>query len=469
MSEQHHTCILTIQADRPGGVPTVDDWWHTFLTRWGQRAIVLYAAFVGDGISRFQRLILTLRWWRAHPRPEHPHPTIANAPLPVPLWLFYFVPQWIAGPVLNTFDEVVVSGGPCLHALPLALRGRPYILWIGTLYRDELEGKALIGDAWARSVLASRFWPFLAWQERLVLHRASRILVQSPYTLRRIREELPAVADRLDLVMVPVDEGRFHALSGGGADRPAGRYILNVSRINDPRKNIPLLLEAFVRVHAHLPDLRLVLAGDSPAAHLVTRCEQLGIRESVVFRGKVEMDELAALYRGADLFVISSAQEGLGIVMIEAMACGTPVVATDCGGPEGIVINGQTGQIVPNNDPQALADALLRLLSDPAGLDHLRQGCLEFVRQNCALPVVERRLYGHFAAVFPRSAAARQQLFTDLPPASLSEQPGRPRLLEAAAAGWAVFVLILYLVHQWAILGPSIRAQLIDPLLGGIP
>ncbi|MGB4676773.1 MAG: hypothetical protein WBH90_08600, partial [Aggregatilineales bacterium] len=134
-------------AERPGGVPTVVDWWFTFLNRWGHRATALYAAFEGDGIGRWERLRQTIRTWRVHRRKDHPHPTLANAPLPAPLWLFYFMPQWIFGNLFDQFDQVVVAGGPCLHALPLALRRERYILWLGTIYEIVTIPRACRSDS----------------------------------------------------------------------------------------------------------------------------------------------------------------------------------------------------------------------------------------------------------------------------------------------------------------------------------
>jgi glycosyltransferase involved in cell wall biosynthesis len=207
--------------------------------------------------------------------------------------------------------------------------------------------------------------------------------------------------------MVPVDTDTYRPLPPDNREVQE-RYILSVGRTNDPRKNIPMLLEAFSKILAHDPGLKLVLAGDEPAAPLLDHCDQLGIAESVDFRGTVSDGELVTLYQHADLFVIASAQEGLGIVMLEAMACGLPVVATDCGGPEGIVIDGETGQIVPNNDPDALADAIVAMLSQPDHLERLREQCVAFIRQNCTRQAVERKLYEHFAAAFPNSEAARR-------------------------------------------------------------
>lgn len=459
-----HTCVFTLQADRPGGVPTVVDWWVRYLNGWGHDATVLYAAFEGDGVTRRQRLAGALRTWRVRERPEHPNPTLAVASPPVPLWLFYFVPQFIAGPLLDRFDQIVVAGGPCLHALPLALRNRPYVLWLGTLYEDELRGKVLIGDAWAERTLNSPTWGLLARQERLVLRRASRIVAQSPYTQRRIRETVPEVADRLDLALVPVDGERFHPLPAG--ERRAGpRTVLNVSRINDPRKNIPLLLRAFAQARADHPDVRLVLAGDEPGPALLAEVEQLGIGEAVEFAGKVSAERLVELYQHADLFAISSTQEGLGIVMLEAMACGAPVVATDCGGPEGIVVDGQTGRLVANNDAAALGTAIGELLADPEGLTAMGERSAAYIRQHAVAPAVERVLYRHFSAVFPESQAAEAGLFTADEPDTAPTAPPRRKLGEWAALAWGLIVVAAYAQHQFLIHWPSIRDRLLGPLL----
>jgi glycosyltransferase involved in cell wall biosynthesis len=471
VGKRHHTCVLTIQADRPGGVPTLVDWWAAFLAGWGHQATALYAAYEEGDITYWERLKHTARHWRVHPRPEHPNPTLASAAPPFPLWLLYFVPQWLFGPLLDRFDQIVVATGSPHVALPLALRRRPFVLWMATLYEDELGGKALAGDAWAARVLRSPFWPFLVWQERFVLRRASRILSISPYTRRRILETLPEVADKLDLVMTPVDVESLAPLPPDKRKRQT-RYILTVGRVNDPRKNIPMLLHAFASVHARHRDLRLVLAGDDPGEPLLALTRQLGLENVVEFRGKVPERELHRLYQEAELFVLASTQEGLGIVMLEAMACGLPVVATDCGGPEGIVIPGETGRLVPNNDAGALAQAVMDLLDAPEQLAAMRERCAAFVREHCARPIVERQLYEHFVGVFPESEAAERKLF-DAPDSGQTTRGLSPlsdaHYIEvgraALAAAWAVVVLVAYMQHQMAILWPSIRDKLIPALL----
>ena len=121
---ENHTCVMTIQAARPGGIPTVVDWWHTFLDGWGQQPTTVYAAFDDTDISRRERLRQTFTHWRVHKRPEHPNPTLAVAALPLPLWLFFAVPQFVAGSLINRFGQHVVAGGALIRPQGEHLLGR---------------------------------------------------------------------------------------------------------------------------------------------------------------------------------------------------------------------------------------------------------------------------------------------------------------------------------------------------------
>src|SRR6266513_1429128 len=147
--------------------------------------------------------------------------------------------------------------------------------------------------------------------------------------------------------------------------RLAGRGdILCVGRLDDPRKNIGLLLEAFAR----LPDAlratsRLLLAGSAgPTPDFWLRGQALGLRDSVEFVASPSQEELVRMYQRAAVFALPSDEEGLGIVILEAMACGVPVVATRCGGPEGIITDATDGFLVPRGDAVALAARLQALL-----------------------------------------------------------------------------------------------------------
>jgi glycosyltransferase involved in cell wall biosynthesis len=383
-----------------GGVNILTRALYRMLEGWGWEPTIVYAVNAGPEVSFVERLRFTLRYWRADsvPYPHAPDPyaglrTQLVAAAPVPYWLFYLVPQFILGPVLADYDMYIVTGGPAHCAVPLALRGVPYILWVGTDYEDELLGKIQANDDWAQAVLRGRSWPILVAQERYALRNARIVLAQSDHTARLLSKRFPTVASSIRMVLFPVDTSRFKPPSGPSPTLPYGQFLLSVTRPNDPRKNVSLLLEAFARVQQVHPNLKLVVVGGSPTDQLLEQSLRLGLQEKVHFIEKrLSRDELVLHYQGAELFVLSSTQEGLGIAVLEAIACGTPVVSTDCGGPSGVVKAGQTGLLVGNNDPDALANGVLQVLDDPTKLERLRDSCARFAQQNFSEELVSAQV-----------------------------------------------------------------------------
>jgi len=145
-------------------------------------------------------------------------------------------------------------------------------------------------------------------------------------------------------------------------------YLLCVGRFSDPRKNLGLLIDAYSRIPEALrARVRLVLAGSTPPLpDFWRRVHECGLTERVTFVDSPTLDELVRLYQRAAAFVLSSAEEGFGMVIVEAMSCGIPVVATACGGPNGIITDGNDGFLVDVDDVNTLSERLTQLLSDPA-------------------------------------------------------------------------------------------------------
>src|SRR5262245_16220329 len=151
--------------------------------------------------------------------------------------------------------------------------------------------------------------------------------------------------------------------------------VLGVGRFHE-QKDFPTLLRAFARVRAKQA-ARLMILGEANAKHptfraeLMTLASQLGIADDVALPGFVT-NPFAYLARAA-VFVLSSAWEGLPSVLIEALACGCPVVSTDCpSGPAEILENGKYGPLVPVGDEVTLAEAILSVLNTPPNRDWLR-------------------------------------------------------------------------------------------------
>jgi glycosyltransferase involved in cell wall biosynthesis len=144
--------------------------------------------------------------------------------------------------------------------------------------------------------------------------------------------------------------------------RDAEQVVGVVARLA-PQKAIHSALEAMPHLLSKEPSTRLLVVGEGPSRpSLEAQCERLGISESVTFLGYVS--DVATAYAAMDVLVLPSQHEGFGIVLIEAMAMGVPVVATKVRGIEEVVDDGDTGLLVPYDNPQALASNILRLFDD---------------------------------------------------------------------------------------------------------
>lgn len=266
--------------------------------------------------------------------------------------------------LLRQYDLIqVVAGGPA-PALATLRCGRPVCLYVATTMEGEGTSLRSAARGWRKLYLQYRYRMYQNI-EQYVLPRVAHVFAESDYT-RELLNGLVA-PPQLSLGLPGVNTSLF-APNGANPNGP----IIWVGRFGDPRKNLSLLLHAYRQLSCsdtnNIPNLLLVGNG------MMTTAEQalirsLGIESRVAVRQNLRPDELAALYRQAAFFALSSDEEGLGIVVLEAMASGLPVVSTACGGPATAVLNGQTGFLTPVGDVNAFAQALQQLAADP----HLRR------------------------------------------------------------------------------------------------
>jgi glycosyltransferase involved in cell wall biosynthesis len=398
------TCIYTLEPGL-GGVLTKVRAVAALHTRLGFEVSLVYTTPGRVPAGRGGRLRYLLR---ARPRWEVTHGLrgFAIPAWPLPVWLTYAMPLVCAWRVMQRSDMHVVVSGSSHCGLPAALLRKRYLVWISTLYEQELAAKAAAGDRWAQRVLDGPTRRLLARQERLVFDRAALILANGPHAANSVRQAYPHVADRLRVLTYPVDTALFRP-DPDARRRARSRYLLYTGRINDPRKNVGMLIRAFTRVRAARPDLSLVLAGEPPEAGVTRAVVETGLGDAVHFVGHQPVPALIALYQGAELFVLPSLQEGLGISMLEALACGLPVVATRCGGPEPVLLDGVTGRLVANDAPDALAAAILDLLSHPPRVAAMRERCAEFAAENFSRDRTEAALLDAFRSVYPEHFTER--------------------------------------------------------------
>jgi phosphatidyl-myo-inositol alpha-mannosyltransferase len=148
-------------------------------------------------------------------------------------------------------------------------------------------------------------------------------------------------------------------------DLPPGRRMLWTHRL-DPQKGFPVAVAAFGRLAAEFPDLHLVVIGDGKDRSAVETLPA-DARTRVVMLGQIQHERLPAYHAGADVFVAPAlGQESFGIALVEAMAAGVPVVASDIAGYRDVVSSEVDGLLVPPGDSGRLADAVARVLADSA-------------------------------------------------------------------------------------------------------
>jgi len=149
------------------------------------------------------------------------------------------------------------------------------------------------------------------------------------------------------------------------ADLPPGRRMLFVGRL-EPRKGLGVAIDAFARLAPRFGDLYFVVAGEGPERTALDRIEG-DLRSRVIELGTVPHPDLPRCHAAADVFVSpATGRESFGIVLVEAMAAGLPVVASDIAGYREVVRAEVDGLLVPPGDPEALAQAVAAVLSDPA-------------------------------------------------------------------------------------------------------
>lgn len=261
----------------------------------------------------------------------------------------------------------VVCGTPAL-ANAVSGFGRSVIVHFASFVRHErrhdlsLQRSGL--DRW-RQLMTSA----VTMIERTALRRADAIIAVNRTRLLEA-QALARPGTPAEVVHTGVDTEWFSP----GPYREDG-YMLTVGRLNDSRKNVPLLLRAYAAARKRMPDLaRLVLAGPTaPQQDDWALVSALGLTGSVDYIGSPDRRALADIYRGASMFVLSSDEEGQGIVIVEAMASGLPVVATSCVGPSEIITDGVEGLLRPVRSVGDLADAIVRISADPVRRRHMSQ------------------------------------------------------------------------------------------------
>jgi len=233
---------------------------------------------------------------------------------------------------------------------------------------------------------------------------AGRIAVSEParaYASKYVSGEFSIIPNGIDLRRFNQDVKPMPGYDNGMIN------ILFVGRL-EKRKGANYLLNAYARLKKEHPNIRLIIVG--PGVNLRRRYElkvRLSRLKDVVFTGGVSYEDLPRYYQTADIFCApATGKESFGIVLLEAMALGKPIVATSIEGYSSVVTHGEQGLLVPPKNSKALAEALERLVNDTALRRRLGEKGLLAVR-NYDWPLVARRVLDYYTQVSRNAKPAK--------------------------------------------------------------
>lgn len=229
-----------------------------------------------------------------------------------------------------------------------------------------------------RSLMGKFFYPLIKRVDAVVsvCKQSTRELINGGFSEERIAE-IPNGVDLDRFVQRPPRQGL------------KGPIITFVGRL-DRYKGVDFLLEAFKRVITQNSNSRLLIVGTGPDETLLKdKTVRLHLEENIQFLGKRE--DVFSLLLDSDIFVLPTLSEGMSNVLLEAMACGLPVVTTSVGGNCDLISNGHNGLLVPPGDSDALGEALIEILHDAALAGRLGDEARKTVQENYSLEFITDR------------------------------------------------------------------------------
>jgi glycosyltransferase involved in cell wall biosynthesis len=287
--------------------------------------------------------------------------------------------QHMRDEIVRLQPDLVHAHGTGEYAFAAAESRKPWILTLHGMRHQEIA---------LRSGWINRYRAWLVEKdERSIVGKAKHVISISPHVQSVFGNR---IVNKLYTIENPIAEAFFQL-----PDRRKRGQILYVGRLN-PRKDIMTLLRAFVLVKEQMDEATLWLAGDGNVAgapspyYLELRhfAVEAGLNGSVKFLGNLDDAALLEEYAACSTLVLSSKVETAPMAIMQAMAAGKPVVSTNAGGARYLVQEGETGFVVPIEDSEALASALLRVLRDEAAAEAMGRCAREEAQQRFRATVV---------------------------------------------------------------------------------
>lgn len=389
--------LLTLYAPI-GGVPATTQAFASALRDLGHDVTIAFS------VHRTAWPHLSVRPWQIGSR--HPgiakltylgYPAVAVGAYVPELECLRYKPHSAWQDLIGRYDACVGVLGSVLPAYVFAASGRRALCWVGTPYVADRKDRARDYPALRKIFDRIVEQPICELLERVTL-RAVDVLTVSPYTEAALREIEPC-ARLAGVLQPPVDLSLFRP----GPAKPRLPYRIGFcGRVEDPRKNIGLLIAAASELRRRAIPVEVHVFGGLPSNAVSELVARQGLSHAIAFHERGSVQDLVRFYQSLDLFVIPSHQEGFGVVGIEAMACGVPVVSTPCGGPAAYVQHDCNGIFVGFDAP-SMADGIERLLTDAALRRQMSQAALEQVRAHNSPDAFRASLATQFARWLPGS------------------------------------------------------------------
>ena len=252
--------------------------------------------------------------------------------------------------------------------------------------------KKIVALTHGHEVWWSKVWPF-SWAMKRMSRSIDHLTYLGEYTRQVISKAVTAKAASSMVKIAPgIDTDHFAPVDASELRKKLGLHdkktIVSVGRLVH-RKGQDILIEAMPAICREIPDAHLVMIGEGPyRSYLENRRKVLGLEEKVTFIGRIQYAELPTYICVGDLFVMPSRSrlaglevEGLGIVYLEASACGLPVIAGNSGGAPDAVLAGETGLVVDGTHVNDVASAVIELLNDPERSQRMGQRGREWIVQ----------------------------------------------------------------------------------------
>ncbi|MFB8763160.1 glycosyltransferase family 4 protein [Nocardiopsis alba] len=260
----------------------------------------------------------------------------------------------------------------------------------------SVDRRIELDEAKGLQKLSKRRWYGFVKMQAKVARRLDPILVPSRSSADDIAREFGVAPEAMEVTPLGVDTRHFHPRPD--VERVPGRIVCTASA-DSPLKGVGVLLRAAARLAAERDVSLTIVSRPRPGGPTDLLVDELGLRDRVEFVSGIDDEELGRLISGAQIAVVPSFYEGFSLPAVEAMACGTPLIASHAGAlPEVVGTDGDAGRLIPPGDPERLADELAALFDDDAERERMSAAAWRRVQERFTWKAVAELTARRYAA-----------------------------------------------------------------------